>query len=157
MKTKIQIATILFLTLVILSITHVRFAYSDSLRFNPEPITGVKWTLYPVDMPNHSKDQISYINYAYRISDNKDFIFLLKAENGNIDPYRRHNPSKNVVGVDWGFCGINDYWHAEIVNDPRFFDWQWQIEKCLELYKRGEKFYGLSQIHKVKHNFEFND
>lgn len=111
-----------------------------------------------VEMPNHSEEQIQIINYAYEISNqNKTFVYLLKAENGNISPQTVHDNGANAVGTDHGLCGISDYYHPEIVNDPRFLsDWQWQVRECYRLFTGGTKFYGLSRIDKVKHFFKFN-
>jgi len=74
---------------------------------------------------------------------------MLVAENGTIDP--------NRVGVtnDLGLCQISPYYHPEITNDIRFKDWKWQIKKCYELYKNGVTFYGLNNIHNIKHLIEF--
>lgn len=98
-----------------------------------------------------------FITTAYEMSGcDKDFVLLLEAENGLWSHKRRHNPSANTVGVDYGFCGINDYYHKEIVNDSRFTtDWKWQMGKCLELYKGGVTFYGKKRKEIVRKNIIF--
>lgn len=85
-------------------------------------------------------------NKAYRISAcDEAFVHLLDWENGSWTASLRHDSSLNVVGVDNGLCGINDYWHPEIVRDPRFSDENWQMQKCYELYKNGTRFYGADK------------
>ena len=70
---------------------------------------------------------------------------MLNGENGRWDYQRVHNPSANAVGTDMGFCGVNSYWHPEIVNDERFMtDWQWQMDTCYQLWAGGTTFYGYS-------------
>lgn len=44
---------------------------------------------------------------------------------------------------DWGFCGVSDFYHWDIVEDERFLsDPYWQLEQCYELYTGGTTFYG---------------
>ena len=91
-----------------------------------------------------------YITTAYEMSGcDKNFVLLLEAENGMWSHDRRHDPSKNTVGVDHGFCGINDHFHPKTVKDERFLsDWKWQMGECLRLYRGGTKFYGASPARK---------
>jgi hypothetical protein len=103
----------------------------------------------------HSVQQQEYIEYAWQISQDPTFLYLLKAENGTLDPTRK----SDIIGAngyrDIGICQINIGYHPHIVHDTRFTDWKWQIQKCYELYKGGTRFYGLSNINKVKHHFEW--
>lgn len=90
------------------------------------------------------------VDYAWSISKNVDFILTIEAES-------RFNPravGRNSNGTrDHGIAQINDYWHRDIVKDPRFADWKWQLEKGWELYKGGTKFYGFDVRHKVRNRF----
>lgn len=86
-----------------------------------------------------------------------EFVELLDCENGAWDMMRQSDVYHGDVREDsWGLCQINRRWHAETVDDPRFFsDLDWQIGQCLELYRAGEKFscrgrilYRLSYVEK---------
>ena len=100
------------------------------------------------------EDQNKYVRIASQISNNDlDFLALIDAENGLWTPDRLHGVNSDG-SRDYGFCGINKYWHPEIVNDSRFqSDPKWQLEQCLRLYKGGTKFYGKSKIHITKKHF----
>lgn len=93
----------------------------------------------------HSADQQEVVNYAWEVSGgDMRFIYLLTAENGEYSFNRRHPSGANTVGVDWGLCGINDYYHGDTVRDSRFLsDREWQTRKCYELYTGGTTFYGI--------------
>ena len=98
---------------------------------------------------NYNDYQKHWMQVAWQISKDKDFMYMLKAENGLLNHDRKHDAGKNSVGTDWGFCGTNDYWHKDKVNDPRFFsDPKWQLEKCYEMFKGGTTFYGYKRIKK---------
>lgn len=100
------------------------------------------------------EDQNQYVRMAAEISGNDiDFLALLDAENGLWTHDRKHTTNSNGT-VDWGFCGINSYYHPEVTNDERFFsDPYWQIQKCYDYYIGGVTFYGKSKIHITKQNF----
>jgi len=125
----------------------------EMLTFNLTPPEIVsKWQIHKVTMLNHSAFQNEVMRYAYQISNNKDFLYTLKAECGNIEI--------NCLGDNGhsrGFCQIHDYFYPEIISDPRFSDWKWQIDTCYRLYKGGTRFYGYDVRHKVKHHFKFYD
>lgn len=105
---------------------------------------------------NASKDQQEKVDYAWEISKDPYFIYLLEAENGLWTHDRRHNPINNTVGIDWGFCGTNDYFHPEKVGNPLFFsDWKWQARTCLAMFKGGTKFYGASPSNRAKASLDF--
>jgi hypothetical protein len=98
-----------------------------------------------------SEEASYWVQRAYDISGcDKEFVFLLEAENGLFDHKR--------VGVtgDIGFCQIAPQYHPEIVNDPNFYDQEWQLKKCYELYKGATTFYGKAHIWKTKNNFTFS-
>jgi len=106
---------------------------------------GVAEDIKRVELPNHSIEQNEIMNYAFEISNDKEFLYLLKAENGEISLNR-----KSSTG-DYGLCQINKKYHPEIVNDPRFFtDYKFQVDKCFELYKNGTKFYAMDKLKKDK-------
>lgn len=94
-----------------------------------------------------SPAQNEKIAYAWSLSHDLRFIYTLNGENGLWTHNRRHNPANNARGVDWGLCGVNDYWHPKVVSDPRFLtDWKWQMNECYRLWKGGTKFYGFSAV-----------
>ncbi len=96
--------------------------------------------------------QKRWMNYAWNKWHDKEFLYMLKAENGLFNHDREHPSGNNAIGVDWGFCGTNDYWHADKINDPRFFsDPAWQLEQCYNMYKGGTVFYGLKRLQRDKH------
>jgi len=96
------------------------------------------------------------INYAWSISKDHDFIYMLEGENALWDFTRQSEVVKNGVREDsWGFCQIHRGWHPEIVNDKRFFtDWRWQMRECLRLWKGGTRFYGFDNKWYVKTKFK---
>jgi hypothetical protein len=93
----------------------------------------------------HSQEQQNVIDYAWEVSNgDMRFIYLLTTENGQYTFTRQHPSQSNTVGIDYGFCGINGYYHPNIVNDARFFtDWQWQMRECYRLYTEGTTFWGI--------------
>ena len=98
-------------------------------------------------------DQNRYVIPASIISGNDiEFLALVDAENGLWTPDRKH-PTNSNGSNDWGFCGINDYWHKDTVNHPNFFNPIWQLNKCHELYIGGTKFYGKSRTHITRNHF----
>lgn len=101
----------------------------------------------------HTPEQQIYIDYAWNISKDANFVYLLKAESGALSPTAL---SKGVGGNgyrDIGLCQINKGYHKAIVKDPRFTDYKWQLEQCYRLYNGGTKFYGKANIWKVKKFF----
>jgi hypothetical protein len=96
-------------------------------------------------MGPHTQEQQDVIDYAWQISKgDKRFIILLTTENGEFTYQRIHPKVKGAVGRDTGLCGVNTYWHPDIVNDSRFYtDWKWQLRECYRLYTSGTTFYGI--------------
>lgn len=90
-----------------------------------------------------SKDASYWLQYAFNISDcDKDFIAQMLAENGNMDFNLQSYVVKDGIREEsYGVCQIHKGYHPEIVNDPRFSDQEWQIQKCLELYRNGTPMY----------------
>ena len=90
--------------------------------------------------------QRKWMNEAWNLSHDKEFMYMLKAENGLLNHDRRHDPSQNMVGVDWGFCGTNDVHNATVRNDPRFMtDPLWQLGECYRMFKGGTAFHAYKR------------
>lgn len=117
----------------------------------------------PEKWPYHkgSSQQQEYIDYAWDISHDANFIYLLKAENGEITPDRKSDinyycPKTKTYKWDYGLCQISDCYYPQIVNEKKFFtDWKWQLNQCYNLYKGGVTFYGIRNIPNVKKYFEW--
>jgi len=98
----------------------------------------------PLLAKGHSQEQQEVINLAWKVSHDMRFLYLLAGENGEFTYKRKHPRGANTVGTDFGLCGINNYYHADIVNNPLFFtDIEWQMKECYRLYKGGTTFYAL--------------
>lgn len=97
------------------------------------------------------------MQYAWEISKDKNFVYLLEAENGKAWDHQRRSILIGKNGYyDYGMCQINKGYHKKIVNDDRFFtDWKWQMNQCLRLYKGGTTFYGVANIWETKTHFEW--
>lgn len=95
---------------------------------------------------DYTPEQRKWVQFAWQISHDKEFLYMLKAENGNFTPDRK---SENPGEDSWGFCQINRKYHRDIVNDPRFFsDPSWQMQKCYDLFVGGTVFYGHKRVQK---------
>jgi hypothetical protein len=109
-----------------------------------------------VELVGHYTDQQKkFVRYAYYISNyDKEFLYMLKAENGKLDPITQSACYENGVREkSFGFCQIHQPSHTAIVNDPKFFtDPYWQLDRCYELWKGGTKFYAYDR---VKYNWDF--
>lgn len=129
----------------------------EILTFNLlPPETVLKWQIHKVTMPDHSAFQNEIMRYAYRLSNNKDFLYTLRAENGTIDPNRR----SNIIGAngyyDYGLCQLNYQWHSNFIDSDEFNDWRKQIEYCYEVFKkRPGAFYGYYKRHSQNKHFKF--
>lgn len=102
-----------------------------------------------------------WMNYAWRKWHDKEFMVMLKAENGLLNHDRQSLvKDKNGREPSYGFCQIHKGYHPQIVNDPRFFtDPAWQLGECYRLWKGGTKFYGYinrTQREKARKHFNFN-
>jgi hypothetical protein len=133
---------------------YVRFHESRvELQEQTPPLGQMESECGEVRKKGWSKEASYWLQYAYNISDcDKDFIAMLLAENGSLDHTKQSYVVKDGVREDsYGFCQIHRQWHADIVDDPRFQNQDWQLQKCLELYRNGTVFYaplsvGYSQI-----------
>jgi len=110
------------------------------------------------------------VNYAYHIWW-LDFLLLLANEGGTFSAHTKSRSSymrchgKLINGTckwywkkhwDWGACQISDYYYKHITDDPRFWQAYWQLDKCLELYKGGTKFYWFKHRKRTRHLFSIN-
>jgi len=122
----------------------------------PQPIViqSINPEVYPVKI-GASEFQNEMIKYAWGISGKDfDFIKLIESESGWV---------VDAVGVnsggsrDYGLCQINSYFHSQIVNDPKFNDWRWEIDTCYQMYEGGVTFYGIHRINEqaLIDNFKF--
>lgn len=95
--------------------------------------------LIPVRTDIYFKGDPAVMIKAYRQSGcNREFVKLLDCENDQWDMHRK----SDIVGEDsWGLCQIHRRWHADVVDDPRFFtDLDFQIEQCIEKFTTGTPF-----------------
>ena len=112
--------------------------------------------------------QRKWATYAWKISHDKELMYMLKSENGLLnhdrqsevpDPY-----GPNGYENSWGFCQIHKDYHPTVVKDPRFFtDPAWQMKQCLIKFRNGTTFYGYNRMFedrvwagKVKSHFKFS-
>ena len=85
----------------------------------------------------------------------KRFVLMIEGENGRWDIKRESMLVGKNGHRDYGLCQINKGYHGKIVNDKNFYNTQFQIEKCYELYSSGTRFYGMDRIKKIKGNIIF--
>jgi len=90
------------------------------------------------------------MNVAYRISGDKEFMYMLASENSLLNHDRRSLVVTNGIREpSYGFCQIHRGYHPQIVNDNRFWnDPEWQLEQCYRLWKGGTPFYGYDRYKK---------
>ena len=133
-------------------------ASDNMFTFNLEPpVTPIEWRIRTVELPNHSAFQNEIMEYAYKISNNKDFLYTLKMENGTIDPNRKSDIIGKNGHWDYGLCQLNYQWHSEFINSDTFDDWSKQIDYCYNVFKqRPTAFYGYYRRHLARKHFKFN-
>jgi hypothetical protein len=117
---------------------------------------GIAYGTNPeVELPKHSTFQNEVMQYAFYTSNlDKEFLYMLKSENGNISPTTKSKSCATIKGVegcfyDYGFCQMNEYYQKEIVSDPKFFeDWHWQVDQCHRLWenRKPTTFYAYRRI-----------
>jgi len=156
--TKKQIIQMIITALLLLAPFVCHSTMSQGLHFGSQlermDTSQVRLELRPYKIGG-SPEQNEKVHYAWKISQDPEFVYMLEAENGLWTHDRWHDPSMNTVGTDWGW-GINDYWHSGIVNDPRFFsDWRWNLDQTYRLYSGGTVFYGSRQTHRTVTRFEW--
>lgn len=127
---------------------------NNSNGSNSNVVFGQEIEIQERPIHNGSEEQQKIIDYAWQISHDEKFIYLLKAECGDLDIKCKSKTVGSNGYRDFGACQINKGYHSKIVNDARFFtDYKWQLDQCYRLYKGGTKFYGMNNIHKVKKHF----
>jgi len=98
-----------------------------------------------------SDAQNEMVAYAYQISKNMDFIYMIESESGWVlDKVGQHT----TYGQDLGLCQINSKYHPEIIKDKRFQnnDWKWELDTCWKMYNGGVTFCGANRM---KHDTGF--
>ena len=97
------------------------------------------------------------MQYAYTISNSKDFLYTLYAENGTIDPQRRSMIIGKNGYYDYGLCQLNYQWHSAFIDSPDFDDWKKQVDYCWRVYQqRPTAFYGYYKRYNQSRHFVFN-
>jgi hypothetical protein len=100
-----------------------------------------------------SEEASYWVQRAYDISGcDKEFVAKLASENGEFDPKRQSEAYQNGVREkSWGFCQIHCPSHPDICGSKSkptwegFFDGEFQLATCYELYKQGTKMYAPIQ------------
>lgn len=120
------------------------------------------WSVYPA-ISHHSVEQVSYLRYAYEISQDEDFVLTLKKECGEVSPTCKSYKIGANGHWDYGLCQLNYQWHQPFIDSEDFKDPYKQIDYCWKIYegykKRGiigKRFYAYNVRHLVKHFFKFN-
>lgn len=103
------------------------------------------------------------MSYAYDLSNDKDFVKTLVAENGTVDPQRKSMIVGSNGYSDFGICQLNRQWHNKFIDSQEFKDPFKQVEYCWGVYQDGVKrgiitttFYGYNKRHTVEHLLTFN-
>ncbi len=105
-------------------------------------------------------DVNAIIAHASRVSGNDlDFIATLDKENAGT--WSTHVKNTNSNGTwDIGICQFNSQYFMDIINDPNFDNPEWQVNKCLEMYRGWEergilhlRFYAYPRREVSKKNF----
>ena len=83
-------------------------------------------------------DVNAIIAHASRVSGHDiDFISTLDKENAGTWSIDVMNWNKNGT-YDKGICQFNSQYFMHIINDPEFSNPEWQVNRCLELYRGWE-------------------
>jgi len=118
-------------------------------RVSVQKMTNVSKTARPIKI-GASRAVQERIDYAWDISHDRDFIYTMEYENMGTWSTTLTNSTN-----DHGITQINKKYHPQIVNDPRFKDWKFQIEQGWKLYKSGTRYYGHDHRWKVVKNFQW--
>jgi len=136
--------------------SQISFGTSIIHDLEADPMYSLAWDIPRPYLPNHSYEQNQIMQYAYKVSKDKDFLYTLKAECGSI--------STDCVGVtrDRGICQLHPKYHAPFINSPGFKDWKNQVDYCWGVYQDAEKrgilkttFYAYNVRQKVIKFFQF--
>jgi len=116
--------------------------FKECADYQPQEVTIQATEVIPRKIGGIKK-QNEIIAYEWEISGHdKEFIYLLLGEDGTVNPNRVHPKAEGSTGIDYGVCGTNGYYHPEIIADPRFKDWKWQVDRCYQMYSGGVTFHG---------------
>ena len=93
-------------------------------------------------------EQQEYVDYAWDISQSKEFVEMLEAENGLWTPDRQSEHYHNGIREpSFGFCQIHMKYHPEVYSDYGVFvndDPYWQLDLCWQYFSSGVAFYGAN-------------
>jgi len=71
----------------------------------------------------YNEYQRKWMNEAWNISHDKEFMYMLKAENGKLNHDRQSDVVNNGVREpSFGFCQLHFPSHPKIAKDPLFFN-----------------------------------
>ena len=119
---------------------------------------GKKLAQPSVELLGHSDLQNQIMQYAYRISNDKTFLYILKAECGDVSADCRGETN------DWGLCQLHYPIHKTFIRSSDFQDWRKQVDYCYRVYqdaitkgRLSTTFYAVKNIGNVKHYFKFYD
>ena len=122
----------------------------------PEQELVIPWKVKRAEFKG-SLEQNEKVNYLYSISNSKDFVLTVLAENGTLDHMRRSIKIGKNGYYDKGLCQVNQQWHSAFINSPDFKDWRKQARYCLEVFKkRPTAFYGYYVRGKMNRVITFN-
>lgn len=96
------------------------------------------------------------INYAYKISNSKNFLYTLRGENSLFTTDRRSSIIGSNGHWDRGICQLNYQWHKDFIDSPEFQDWKKQVDYCWNIFKdRPYRFYAYFKRDTQKQFFHF--
>ena len=109
---------------------------------------------YSVTKKGVGDNENEILSYAYEVSNkNKDFVKTIVAENGTVDVRRQSDYVKNGVREpSFGICQIHCGYHKEKCGSytkptwEGFYNWEWQVNTCYEMYNEGTAFYGRKRF-----------
>lgn len=90
---------------------------------------------------DYTTDQKNAVILAWKISHDKNFLYMLAAENGQFSPDRKGDRGKSI-----GYCQIHSGYHPEITSNKQFYNPVWQMQKCYDMWKGGVRFYGYDRF-----------
>ena len=95
---------------------------------------------------------------AYKKTGDKEFVKMLVAENGRVDPSRQSDAiaKSGSRELSWGICQIHCPSHEDLCGgrtyptNPDFWNWEWQVNECYKLWKGGTTFYAYNRLGRDK-------
>ena len=127
-----------FLVILWMLVTQSDVSANQDLTFEPklpEQELVIPWKVKRAEFKG-SLEQNEKVNYLYSISNSKDFVLTVLAENGTLDHMRRSIKIGKNGHYDFGTCQLNSQWHSAFINSPDFKDWRKQARYCLEVFKK---------------------